>query len=205
MSDALSFAVVTATLQSIVQQAVGDAVPGATVRVGPPRVPPPSAGPEASLYLYLVSPNEYLRNGDLPRTVHRPALAVDLHYVITFFGEQDLATERMAASVASHIHAQPALTPQLIRAATQAGGPYGYLSGSNLADTLGPVELHPYYLSLEELTKFWTVFFQMAHRLSLQYIVGPIVVDGGPSPAPIPPPRKRHFDVRHGPVGKDES
>jgi hypothetical protein len=183
MSNFLSVAVVTAALQEMIQEALQETVPGATVRVGPPRPPAPSAGPEVSLYLYQLSPNASLRNRDLPTRradgalVQRPSVAVDLHYLISFFGEQDLASERMLGKVASRFHAHPVLTQEQIRATVRGNGSSTYLGASDLALETDLIKLTPQFLSLEELSKLWTVFFQMAHRLSLQYIAGPVVVD----------------------------
>ena len=33
------------------------------------------------------------------------------------------------------------------------------------------------YLTLEELSKLWTVFFQVTHRISLHYMAGPVLID----------------------------
>ncbi len=211
MSDALSFAVVTATLQDIIQYVVGREIAGVTVRVGTPRAPAPGAGPEVNLYLYMVSPNISNRNDDLPtrsadgRLLQRPAVALDLHYVLSFYGEQQLSSERMAGRLASFFHAHPVLTPEQIRMAISANGSYAHLSASDLADAREPVRLTPYYATLEELSKLWTVFFQMAHRLSLQYVVGPVVVDEPLMPAPPPPVVSRRLSLSHLPWGRSKS
>lgn len=199
MSDFLSVAVVTAAMQTIIQQVLKDTVAGVTVRIGPPRAPGPAVGPEVNLYLYMVSPNDSLRNDDLPtrshsgELLHRPAVAVDLHYIITFYGEQDLASERMMARLATHFHANPILSPDIIRTTISPSGSFHYLSESNLADAPEPVRLCPYYPTSEELSKLWTVFFQMAHRVSLQYTASPIVMDAAVDPIHIPTVVDRRF------------
>jgi hypothetical protein len=193
MSDYLSLAAVTATLQELTQQALADAVPGATVRIGPPRVPGPGAGPEVNLYLYQLSPNLYNRNQDLPTRnaggglLRRPMVAVDLHYLFSFFGEQDLVSERMVGKLASYFNAFPVLTPEMIRRAIRPDGSFPYLDRCNLPDAPDLITLTPTFPTLEELSKLWTVFFQMTHRVSLQYMVGPLLVDAALVPEPPPP------------------
>jgi hypothetical protein len=193
MSNYLCVATITATLQDLMQQALQDALAGVTVRTGPPRVPGPAAGPEANLYLYMLSPNTSYRNNDLPTRnaegglLQRPSLAVDLHYVISFFGEQDLASERMLGMLASYLNAFPVLTPSLIQATLRPLGGFPYLATSDLAASPELVKLTPYYPTLEELSKLWTVFFQMTHRMSLHYTVGPVLIDAALVPLPPPP------------------
>jgi hypothetical protein len=190
MSNYLSIAVVTATLQQMIQEVLEEVEPGATVRVGPPKAPGPAAGPEVDLYLYMLSPNASLRNQDLPTRSsqgvleHRPVVAVDLHYVISFYGEQDLASERMLGKIASRFNAHPILTPQLLKTTLRNTGSFPYLAGADLPDETTVVRLNPYFATLDELSKLWTVFFQMAHRMSLQYIAGPVLIDADESPKP---------------------
>lgn len=188
MSNFLAIATVTAVIKEALQAAVHAAVPGAVVRVGPPRAPTPSTGPEVCLYLYQVTPNASLRNQRLPTRDERGLLqpaeaAIDLHYLISFFGDQDLASERMAGKVVEHFNTFPVLTPQQVDSAIHHQGPHSFLSASDLARAQEPVRVTPTYLTLEELSKLWTVFFQVAHRLSLQYIAGPVLIDSGPVPA----------------------
>jgi hypothetical protein len=205
MSNYLSIAVVTATLQEMIQQALDAIIAGVIVRIGPPRPPGPAAGPEVSLYLYLLSPNLSLRNQDLPtRTaagalLQNPVMAVDLHYLISFFGEQDLASERMLGKLVSHFNAFPTLTPELIRATLRPTGAFRYLETADLADAPERIKLTPYFPSLEEVSKLWTVFFQIAHRMSLLYTVGPVLVDAGLAPVTAPLVSRRAISTSHMP------
>jgi Pvc16 N-terminal domain len=193
MSDYLSLAAISATLQELTLQALADAVPGVTVRIGTPRVPGPGAGPEVSLYIYQLSPNLYNRNQDLPTRsgdgglLRRPFIALDLHYLFTFFGEQDLVSERMVGKLASYFNASPVLSPDMIRRTIRPNGSFPYLDGCNLSDSPDAITLTPDFPTLEELSKLWTVFFQMTHRISLFYIVGPLLVEAALPTEPPPP------------------
>ena len=174
MSNHLAIATVTATLQRMLQSAVGVDMEGATVTT----VRPDSNGggtPETglNLYLYQVSPNLAGRNMDLPTrrsdgtTVMRPRVAFDLHYLLTFYGEESsLVPQRVLGSVARTLHAQPILSRESIRTTVDE---HEYLSDSNLADEVELVRFTPISLSLEELSKLWSVFFQVPYRLSVAY------------------------------------
>jgi hypothetical protein len=195
----------------LTQHALQDVVAGVTVRPGPPRAPGAAAGPEVSLYLYQISANSAQRNFDLPTRsaggtlLQRPLLAVDLHYVISFFGEQDLAAERMLGKLASVLNAFPVLTPEMIAATLRPAGGFPYLAGSNLVSSTELVKLTPYYPSLEELSKLWTVFFQMTHRVSLEYIVGPVLIEAALVPDPAPPMSHRSIATSIDPPPKGNS
>ncbi|HEX8534888.1 MAG TPA: DUF4255 domain-containing protein [Allosphingosinicella sp.] len=200
MSNYLSIAVITAAIHEIVQAATQEAVGGVTVRVGPPRTSAPGER-EVSLYLYHLTPNAQLRNHDLPMRnregvlERQPRVAVDLHYLIAFSGEDRLETEMMLGKVCTMLHAVPALLPDDLRRMVRPGGSFPYLARSNLAEQREWVKLTPEYLSLEELTKLWTVFFQIAHRPSLQYVASPVLLDADVAPRarrapPVQPPEE---------------
>jgi hypothetical protein len=195
MSNYLTIAVITAAIQEIVQGAVQEVVPGANVRVGPPRAVSPGEK-EVNIYLYQISPNAELRNDDLATRradgvlIRQPAAAIRLHYLISFAGEDHLATEIMLGRVVSVLHALPVLTGAELARIVSASGSYPYLQGSDLPAQEERVKLTPEYLSLEELSKLWTVFFQLAHRPSLQYLATPVQIDADLTPVKIPTPQK---------------
>jgi hypothetical protein len=195
MSNYLSIAVVTAAIHEIVQAAVQEAAPGAMVRVGPPRAMSP--GEKAvNVYLYHLTANADLRNRDLPTRdaagglVARPQTAVDLHYLISFAGEDHLATEIMLARVLTALHAAPVLAREDLERIVAPGGPFPFLAGADLPEQRDRIKLTPEFLSLEELAKLWTIFFQIAHRPSLQYIASPLLLD-----ADLVPPTPRIVDT----------
>jgi Pvc16 N-terminal domain len=198
VSNYLTIAVVTAAIQQIVQAAVQDKPPGAAVRVGPPRAVPPGEK-EVNIYLYRLSPNAELRNDDLPtRTADgiltdKPKAAIRLHYLISFAGEDHLATEIMLGRVLSVLHAMPVLAGEELARIVGTSGSFPFLAQSDLPAQREHVKLTPEYLSLEELTKLWTVFFQLAHRPSIQYVVTPVTIDADLDP--VRPRRPRRIEV----------
>src|SRR5260370_8840584 len=95
MSNYLAIATATATLRSLLQNAVPPNVPGVSVNTTRPHAEvndnPPT---EITIYLFQVTPNAAFRNADLPTRragealVQRPTAALDLHYMLTFYGNQ---------------------------------------------------------------------------------------------------------------------
>jgi hypothetical protein len=204
VSNFLAVATVTAALKRLLQAAASQAVVGAAVRTGRPEAPAGGgvSPPGIDLYLFRVSPNPALANDDLPTRradaslMQRPRLALDLHYLLTFRGsEVDLEPQRLLGNAARQLHATPVLGKTLI---TQAIGDFAFLSGpppSDLADAFELVKLMPLHLSLEELSKLWSVFFQIPYNLSLAYQASVVVLEGTETPMQALPVLERNLYV----------
>lgn len=176
MSNHLAIATVTATIGRLLQNAaVADLTNVANINVTTVR---PDMGTPAvgiNVFLYQVTPNVAFRNADLPTRradgslMQRPTVALDLHYLLTFYGDEGkLEPQRLLGSASKTLHAQPNLTQQAILD-TLADPKYNYLAASDLADQIELVRLTPLPLSLEELSKLWSVFFQTHYTLSMAY------------------------------------
>jgi len=172
MSNALAIATVTTALAQVVRTAVQSVVPGSDVLTERPNGTPPG-GPRVRLFLHQVAPNAALRNNDLPTraangtVTKRPTAALDLHYLLAFYGnETELEPQRMLGAAVRDIHAKPVLMRQMIEDAVASEA---FLTGSNLADAVEQVKFAPLPLSLEELSKLWSVFFQAPYALSVAY------------------------------------
>ncbi|RMF55724.1 MAG: DUF4255 domain-containing protein, partial [Bacteroidetes bacterium] len=126
MSNFLAIATATATLQQLLLESLGVDVPGAdatTLRPDNARLTTPG-NYGVNIYLYQTAPNTAWRNSDLPtrdasgRLRQRPKIALDLHYLLTFYGdEESLQPQRILGSVARTLHARPVLTGAMIQAA----------------------------------------------------------------------------------------
>jgi hypothetical protein len=193
VSNFLAIATVTAALGQLLQAAVGTDVPGATVALARPANPPGNnPAPAVNLYLFQVSPNAAWRNTDLPARreggdlVQRPRVAVDLHYLLTFYGDEaQLEPQRLLGIALRTLHARPVLTREMIRA-TIADQSFDYLAASDLAEEVELVRFTPSALTLEELSKLWSVFFQTPHALSVAYQASVVLIeseDVAPPPA----------------------
>ena len=199
MSNHLAIATVSATLSQLLQDAVGSDMPGAAVRLGKPAANgSQAAAPEVSLYLYQVTPNAAYRNTDLPsrdpdgRIIQRPRAALDLHYLVSFAGDESrLEPQRLLGGVARTLHAHPVLCRHLIRD-TIANPAFSFLAASNLADDIELVKLTQLPLSLEELSKMWSVFFQIPYTLSVAYQGTVVLIESEDTAQSALPVRERN-------------
>lgn len=206
MSNHLAIATVTATLQAVVQAAA------TASGVGLPRVThlrPDAPGglpaPGVNIYLYRASPNPQWRNADLPTrrgaTVrHRPQIGLDLHYLLSFFGDDtELEPQRLLGAVSQALHASPALPRDTMRAIADplSLSHVPFLLGSDLADQNELVRITPTELNLEELSKLWSVFFQTHYVLSAAYTATVVLIETAtPKAVPAPPVATANVIVR---------
>jgi hypothetical protein len=128
-------------------------------------------------------------------------VALDLHFLLSFYGvETSLEPQRLLGCVVRTLHARPILTRDTIRnTVTDPQNPedpnptYPYLFGSDLADEVELVKFTPIPLSLEELSKLWSVFFQTHYTLSIAYHATVVLVDANIVPVTPLPVRERLF------------
>ena len=196
MSNYLAVATVTATLQSVLDKIVGDDVTGATATTVRPEAKVhglPTLG--VNIFLYEIAPNVASRNLDLPTrsgngqaAVQRPAAALDLHYLLSFYGDADLGAQRVLGSVVRYLHSRPLLTRKMIQDTVQA---ISFLGLSNLADAEEPVRFSPLSLSLDELSKLWSIFFQTPYVLSTAYRASVVFIEEELTPVTALPVRER--------------
>jgi hypothetical protein len=187
MSNHLAIATVTTGLLRYLQGAVGADVGNATVtavRPDGPNAGLPQVG--VNIFLYQVTPNTAWRNHDLPTRrgdgglTQRPQIALDLHYLLTFYGDETLLEpQRILGSAVRALHARPVLTRQEIRSAVAATA---FLTGSDLAEEIETVKFSPQPLTLEELSKLWSVFFQTTYTLSMAYDASVVLIAADSQP-----------------------
>lgn len=202
MSNFLAVATVTATLKTILGNALTlEKLPNLDFQVTTLR--PDSLGSDTyktgvNIYLYQVTPNLARRNHDLPTRradgvlVQQPQLALDLHYLLSFYGDEaTLAPQQLFGVTVRTLHVQPVLTRQNILDAIKNSEQH--LQGSTLADQVDLVRLTPLSLSLEELSKLWSVFFQTKYTLSVAYQASVVLIEGDSTPQPALPVRQRNL------------
>jgi hypothetical protein len=194
VSNYLAIATVTAALGRIVQQAAeASGVGSVGLDFGRPTLTG-TAQTERKVHIYLfqASPNASLRNTDLPtrspdgKLVDRPQAALDLRYLIAFYGNQKtLEPDRMLGAAVRNLHARPLLSRQTIQ---ETISNHSELNGSDLADAIERVKFTPAAISLDELSKLWSVFFQTPHALSVVYDANVVLIEAeesGPSALPV--------------------
>lgn len=184
MSNSLSIAVVTAALRDVLLDAMHQVSPISgvpAVTLGRPDAKMRTDFVGANLYLFRVEPNPALRNDNLPvrdgtwTFVAKPRLALDLQYLLTFYGQAStLEPQRLMGAAMSALEAFPELSPDRIR---QTIARTDFLAGANLDRQVERVRCTLQPLSIEELSKIWTVFFQVTHELSVAYLASVVLID----------------------------
>lgn len=194
MSNHLAIATVTATLGRIALNAADSVVNGVpTLSFGRP-VPPANAEEALKLhvFLYQVTPNAALRNDDLPtrdgerRLKRRPRAALDLHYLLSFYGDdKTFEAERMLGAVVRDLHANPIPTRDFIGNVIAS---FAQLDGSDLTSAPESIRFSQAHLSLEELSRVWSIMVQSPYVVSVPYVATVVVIDaleGGPTALPV--------------------
>jgi len=193
MSNFLAIATVTAVLSDLLHATVPNDVSGAVVTTLRPDGNSGLTGAGVNIFLYQVTPNASWQNNDLPTRrgagdlIQKPTAAIDLHYLLTFHGDDSkLEPQRVLGSTVRTLHACPIVTRASIRQ-TLANTNYSYLAASNLADAVELVKFSPLPLSLEELSKLWSVYFQTQYSLSIAYQATVILIESDePARASLP-------------------
>jgi Pvc16 N-terminal domain len=191
MSNALAIAHVTQALALLIENNVGPEF-GEAVKVEPRKPPadPQLEQPTISVFLYQVTPNTSQRNNDLPTRaadgtlVKRPGAALDLHYVISAYGEEtELVGQRLLGSVIRTLHEIPILPKDVIEQAAERP----YLNGSDLAGAAQRVRFTPTVMDIDETSKLWGMLYQTPYALSVVYQAALVFIDGRESPVPGKP------------------
>lgn len=195
MSNHLAIAAVTATLQRILQAAVQEDVFGARVTAARPNsLEGGLMETGVNIYLYLITPNPAYTSAEQP--IRRPArdlvkrslVASDLQFLLSFYGsDAEMEPQRLAGSVIRTFQSVYALTPEMLRE-TVSDPTFGFLADADLSEQLEPVRIVPTEISVENLSKIWSVFFQTPYALSLTYKATVVLIEGeelGKRPLPI--------------------
>ncbi len=202
MSNYLAIATVTAALQRTLQAAVQVDVEGARVTT----IRPSSLGngtPQTgvNLYLYQTVLNPVWHNNADARIRHRKGemakrsrTALDLHYLMSCYGnEVELEPQRLLGSIVGILSDRQILTAQTIQETT-ADANFRYLRDSNLSEQVEEISFHPLDLSLEDLSKVWSVFLQTPYTLSIAYRATVVIIEGDDLAKKALPVRDRIFN-----------
>lgn len=203
MSNFLAIATVTAALSQVLWEAVVPDLSGVNVTtLRPTNENSGMPSPGVNVFLFQVTPNAAWHNADLPtrRTngdlIQRPQVALDLHYLLTFYGDERLLLpQRVLGSVVRTLHARPILTRDLIRRTIARIDFSPFLANSNLADAVELIKFTPIPLSFEDLSKLWSVYFQTPYSLSIAYQATVVLIESDDSIQNALPVRARNIYV----------
>ncbi|QNH18826.1 hypothetical protein HEP74_04002 [Xanthomonas sp. SS] len=211
MSNALAIAAVTAALKDLLNAGLLGLDLSAIGSVGVSALPPDRIATgqtepnQLNLFLYQVTPNSGWRNHALPARdsagarVGKPPLALDLHYMLTAYGAQDLAAEALLGFAMQFLHETPMLSRAQLRSVLgPPTPPFGNLSALSLADQVEWLKIAPSFLGAEELSKLWTAM-QARYRPSMAYQVSVVLIESDAAASSALPVLKRGAGDR-GPI-----
>lgn len=195
MSTALAIAATTAVLKSLLDNRFSDPVVAASFGAsGRPQVtvlPPDAVIPAntqledetLNLFLYQVTPNVGWRNVGLPsrddqgERVTNPPLALDLHYLLTAYGNEPFHAEMILGYGVQLLHEISILTRGAIRTALQGLPPASQvLATAELADQVEQIKLSPTGMSSEEISRLWSAF-QTHYRPTAAYYASVVLIE----------------------------
>lgn len=216
MSNSLAIAAVTSTLRFVLDRSLASPHPGpvggatvTTLRPGDLDDADLAGTAGVNLFCYAATPNHAWNLTDLPTRrgdgslVQRPVAALDLHFLITCHGDDAaLEPQRLLGRVVAALATTSVLTRDAVTAALDLYGGQtetSFLTASDLADEVELVKLSPATLTLEEMSKLWSVL-DTPYLLSLTYLATVVLVAADVTPRVALPVRQRSLTVApHGP------
>jgi len=218
MSTALAIASVTAVLKDLLNNGMIDHNVGASVgevivsTLPPDRIDALDSEKKSrlNLFMYQVTPNVGWRNVGLPsrngqgERISNPPLALDLHYLLTAYGAEELHAEILLGYGMQLLHETPVLTRDAIRRSLTppsivvGGGDLppalAALFSSELADQVEQIKIGPSSLSTEELSKMWPAF-QAKYRPTAVYQATVVLIESRNATRSALPVRARTVKV----------
>lgn len=135
-----------------------------------------SPGHSLNFFLYHVAQNARYRNLDQPARNYDAALVrLNFQYMITALAEENALTAQAILAIAMRVlHENPTLTRKMINDTINSSAD---LASSDLTNQLELVKVTALSLSLEEIMKLWSSFFQTNYRISAMYEATIVVLD----------------------------
>lgn len=207
MSDGYAMAAITAVLRArlnarLVASDVGAVVGQFTVSSTPPDLIRPAQGndpTQLNIFLHQVTPNPSYRNSDQPtrnpqgRLNQKPALVVDMHYLMTAYGAQALFPEVLLGHAALLLHEEPVLTRDHIRAALVPPIP-ALIAASGIDEQIELIRISPEAISSEEMSRMWSAL-DAQYRPSMAYKASVAFIESAASPGTALPATRRTISV----------
>jgi len=147
---------------------------------------------QLNLFLYRVAPHVSFAKpagqGPSPSNSAFPgrALSLELSYLLTACGTEDLQAEMLLGCAIQLFHYTPVLSPERIRAALGSAPPRrakqmltpvnAALTKSGLADQVKQIKISAQFLDFDAMSKLWSAF-QARYRPSVVYQVSAVVLD----------------------------
>ena len=217
MSNALAIASVSAVLKDMLNNGVVDhdlstVVGNVTVSALPPDRILGNGLPETTrlnIFMYQATPNTAWRNTGLPARdtaglrTNNPPLGLDLHYLLTAYGESEFHSEILLGYGMQILHENPILTRDAIKLALAPVSPVtgailppplDKLIASELADQVEQVRITPQAMTGDEMSRLWTAI-QSNYRPTAAYVASVVLIESKRSTRPALPVKNRKLYV----------
>src|SRR4051794_2558603 len=210
MNTALRIASVTFVLRDLLNKGLNDYNASDVTGVGtmvtansPDKIDTSTGGEQSqlNLFMYHATPNQGWRNTNLPSfngngtRINNPPLAIDLHYLLTAYGSQELHTDILLGYGMQVLHETPVLDRKLINKFIGDPGlppQLKTLTDSALADQVEMITITPELLSIEDISKLWAAF-ATKYRPTAAYKVTVVLIESDQSTKSGPPVQTRNI------------
>ena len=205
MSNYRAIATLTAVMRDIlVKSQLGVEGNSVSVRVSPPSALKGLSDDVLNLFLYQVTPSTVHNSFNLPtrnqngKLLAKPSLALDLHYLLTSYSSNELKAQLMLSNAIIFLQENAIISKNTISDTINNPDKFegeDFLSNSNLDRVVRSINVSLQSLSIEELTKLWSSFFQTDYRLSVSYKVSMVLLESELEIEPSIPVSKRQLRV----------
>lgn len=214
MSSPLSIAAVTYVLKDLLNDGivnndiVKDVGKVEVTALPPDRIETGNSEPtRINLFMYLATHNQGWSN-ELQHThnargerISYPPLALDLHYLMTVYGSEEMHQDILLGYGMHLMHETPILTRNMIRRSINPTGLFTKLpphlrslATSGLADQIEMIKITPETLNTEEISKLWAAF-EAKYRPNAAYKVTVVLIQSEKSVKPALPVRQSNIYV----------
>lgn len=145
---------------------------------------------QLNLYLYRITPNSSRYrssiSGRSEHSANQIPLTLDLHYLLSAYGERELQAEVLLGCAIQCLHENQILAQEQVHAllasiasAHGSGGPnpiLELLAASSLTDEVQPLKISPEFLNTEEMLRLWSSL-QAHARPSMTYQVSMVLFE----------------------------
>jgi uncharacterized protein DUF4255 len=144
---------------------------------------------QLNLFLYRVTPyTAWRQNGPPPverGEKRRAPMSLDLHYLISAYGEHDFHAEILLGYAMQILHETPVLVREEISRALSSIAPsagsalppaYQAIAAANPGEAFEEIHISPEFLNAEETSKLWSAL-QARYRPSLTYKVSAVLIE----------------------------
>lgn len=196
MSSPLAVGAVSAVLRNLLDNGMVDVgVPLGSVNVtavAPDTVDlsDTSAPPSLNVFMYSVSRNTGWENAMFPsrdsrgNRISNQPLGLNLHYLVTAYGNSDFEAEILLGYAMHLLHEQPVLDRRAIRTALNPSPltasilppAFQALTASDLADQVESVTITQEPIDTEEMARLWSAI-QSHYRPTAAYVVTAVLID----------------------------